>query len=293
MTAFGARCPHCDTLFKVYPDQLRLHNGFANCGACGQTFDVQAVLLYLPQHDTDFLEHKSHLSDGLPVLNAVAQVKTNENNPPSPSASNVQTFASKPDTPIPNLKLTPAPPPIALPTDADTVVPVRVHSDDTNHDESTHPPESESGMLKPVRVVPKKVSENLATNTKLPSLSFIPPPQDLNNPSSKPKVKKPAKQSSVSNKPTPEQPRPISPKDKPNSGAGIKWLVYLLVFALIAGIYWLLSKPKLKPYKPLPGAILHINGIGHSLSSAVVAKTIVLNKMSIMNNQSLFKLDEQ
>lgn len=72
MTVFGASCPHCETLFKVYPDQLRLHNGFANCGSCGRTFDVQAVLVVLPQHETTFLERNTPFVDGLPVLNAVA-----------------------------------------------------------------------------------------------------------------------------------------------------------------------------------------------------------------------------
>ena len=74
MTAFGASCPHCETLFKVFPDQLRLHNGFANCGACGRTFDVQAVLLALPAHETSFLERNNPFVGGLPVLNAVAHV---------------------------------------------------------------------------------------------------------------------------------------------------------------------------------------------------------------------------
>lgn len=72
MTVFGASCPHCETLFKVYPDQLRLHNGFANCGSCGRTFDVQAVLVVLPRHETTFLERNTPFVDGLPVLNAVA-----------------------------------------------------------------------------------------------------------------------------------------------------------------------------------------------------------------------------
>lgn len=81
MTAFGASCPHCETLFKVYPDQLRLHNGFANCGSCGRTFDVQAVLIFLPAHETSFLERNTPMVDGLPVLNAVARVT--RNNQPS------------------------------------------------------------------------------------------------------------------------------------------------------------------------------------------------------------------
>ena len=74
MTAFGAKCPHCDTLFKVYPDQLRLHNGYANCGACGLSFDVQTALLLLPPHQTQFLPSQPDQADGLPVLNAVAQI---------------------------------------------------------------------------------------------------------------------------------------------------------------------------------------------------------------------------
>ncbi|MBS1174706.1 MAG: hypothetical protein H6R05_837 [Burkholderiaceae bacterium] len=77
MTVFGASCPHCETLFKVYPDQLRLHNGFANCGSCGRTFDVQAVLIFLPPHETSFLERNTPMVDGLPVLNAVAYVTRN------------------------------------------------------------------------------------------------------------------------------------------------------------------------------------------------------------------------
>ena len=74
MTAFGALCPHCKTLFKVYPDQLRLHNGYANCGACGLSFDVQTALMLLPAHQTQFLPPNPAQADGLPVLNAMVQV---------------------------------------------------------------------------------------------------------------------------------------------------------------------------------------------------------------------------
>lgn len=74
MTAFGALCPHCNTLFKVYPDQLRLHNGYANCGSCGLSFDVQTALMLLPEHQTQFLPPNPTQADGLPVLNAVALV---------------------------------------------------------------------------------------------------------------------------------------------------------------------------------------------------------------------------
>ena len=72
--SFGAKCPHCETLFKVYPDQLRLHNGYANCGSCGLGFDVQASLISLPAHQTEFLKVTPELVEGLPLLNAAVTI---------------------------------------------------------------------------------------------------------------------------------------------------------------------------------------------------------------------------
>ncbi len=34
------RCPNCETLFKVVPDQLRLSQGWVRCGSCGTVFDA-------------------------------------------------------------------------------------------------------------------------------------------------------------------------------------------------------------------------------------------------------------
>ncbi|ARU05928.1 hypothetical protein CCO03_15740 [Comamonas serinivorans] len=34
------RCPSCETLFKVVPDQLRLSQGWVRCGSCGTVFDA-------------------------------------------------------------------------------------------------------------------------------------------------------------------------------------------------------------------------------------------------------------
>jgi predicted Zn finger-like uncharacterized protein len=39
-----ARCPGCDTTFKVVPDQLRLAEGWVRCGRCGETFEAQDAL---------------------------------------------------------------------------------------------------------------------------------------------------------------------------------------------------------------------------------------------------------
>jgi predicted Zn finger-like uncharacterized protein len=38
------RCPACDTLFKVVPDQLRVSDGWARCGQCDEVFDANAHL---------------------------------------------------------------------------------------------------------------------------------------------------------------------------------------------------------------------------------------------------------
>jgi len=36
-----ARCPGCDTVFKVVPDQLRLAEGWVRCGRCDETFEAR------------------------------------------------------------------------------------------------------------------------------------------------------------------------------------------------------------------------------------------------------------
>ncbi len=39
------RCPACQTLFKVVPDQLRISEGWVRCGQCGEVFDASSQLL--------------------------------------------------------------------------------------------------------------------------------------------------------------------------------------------------------------------------------------------------------
>ena len=39
------RCPVCQTLFKVVPDQLRISDGWARCGSCEAIFDASLHLL--------------------------------------------------------------------------------------------------------------------------------------------------------------------------------------------------------------------------------------------------------
>ena len=36
------RCPACDTVFKIVPDQLKVSNGWVRCGRCAEVFDAAA-----------------------------------------------------------------------------------------------------------------------------------------------------------------------------------------------------------------------------------------------------------
>lgn len=46
------RCPACETLFKVVPDQLRISEGWVRCGQCDDIFD--ASLHLLPDSSTEW-----------------------------------------------------------------------------------------------------------------------------------------------------------------------------------------------------------------------------------------------
>jgi len=41
------RCPACETLYKLVPDQLRISQGWVKCGQCGEIFDASKHLIQL------------------------------------------------------------------------------------------------------------------------------------------------------------------------------------------------------------------------------------------------------
>jgi predicted Zn finger-like uncharacterized protein len=43
--ALATKCPHCNTIFRVAADQLKLRGGIVRCGACQQVFDGNAALV--------------------------------------------------------------------------------------------------------------------------------------------------------------------------------------------------------------------------------------------------------
>lgn len=47
--ALATRCPHCQTIFRVANDQLKLHAGLVRCGSCQQTFN--GVEHLVPPHE--------------------------------------------------------------------------------------------------------------------------------------------------------------------------------------------------------------------------------------------------
>ena len=44
--ALATKCPHCNTVFRVAADQLKLRGGIVRCGACKEVFDGNAALLH-------------------------------------------------------------------------------------------------------------------------------------------------------------------------------------------------------------------------------------------------------
>jgi predicted Zn finger-like uncharacterized protein len=43
--ALATQCPHCNTLFRVAHDQLKLRGGIVRCGSCNEIFDGNAALV--------------------------------------------------------------------------------------------------------------------------------------------------------------------------------------------------------------------------------------------------------
>jgi predicted Zn finger-like uncharacterized protein len=45
--ALATRCPHCQAVFRVVVDQLKLRGGLVRCGDCGLVFDAIGTLIYV------------------------------------------------------------------------------------------------------------------------------------------------------------------------------------------------------------------------------------------------------
>src|ERR1700752_2558535 len=74
--ALATQCPHCQTIFRVAADQLKLRGGIVRCGKCSSVFDGNATLIEL---------------DG---------VKAGETPPPAPSVPLVNPTSDTNEVPI-------------------------------------------------------------------------------------------------------------------------------------------------------------------------------------------------
>lgn len=46
--ALATKCPHCNTIFRVASEQLKLRGGIVRCGSCNEVFDGNAALVGMP-----------------------------------------------------------------------------------------------------------------------------------------------------------------------------------------------------------------------------------------------------
>ncbi|MGK5057409.1 DUF3426 domain-containing protein [Janthinobacterium sp. LB2P49] len=64
--ALATKCPHCNTIFRVAADQLKLRGGIVRCGTCREVFDGNAALVD-PAAASPFLTSPSGTAAPLPT----------------------------------------------------------------------------------------------------------------------------------------------------------------------------------------------------------------------------------
>jgi predicted Zn finger-like uncharacterized protein len=82
------RCPACETMFRVVPDQLRISDGWVRCGQCGEIFDASQHLL--PDH------HHTTQASSAPPIEATPEIDATAEQPATRFAP-----ASEPPAPPP------------------------------------------------------------------------------------------------------------------------------------------------------------------------------------------------
>ncbi len=93
------RCPTCQTLFKVVPDQLRISEGWARCGSCHEIFDATLGLIPETTHVDETplcdptpesrIEKRDEFDAGEPVatLASIDSEQTSDGPPPEPATA--------------------------------------------------------------------------------------------------------------------------------------------------------------------------------------------------------------
>ena len=107
------RCPACETMFRVVPDQLRISAGWVRCGQCDEVFDASAHLV----NDTPASDPPA-----LAPVAAPQAIEASESIPPVPVSVPVATPEPEPEpesvlpqaVPAETVLLSEAPPPATL-----------------------------------------------------------------------------------------------------------------------------------------------------------------------------------
>lgn len=80
------RCPACETVFKVVPDQLKISSGWVRCGRCAEVFDAAA-------HATS-----PDLSQNWPLRDTALTTQSNQAALTIPIPVNTKSVSKEPDT---------------------------------------------------------------------------------------------------------------------------------------------------------------------------------------------------
>ena len=61
------RCPACETLYRLVPDQLRISQGWVKCGQCSEIFDASQHLIELALEEEEAVGKEDVPADPLAV----------------------------------------------------------------------------------------------------------------------------------------------------------------------------------------------------------------------------------
>lgn len=74
------RCPACDTVFKIVPDQLKISSGWVRCGRCAEVFDAAS---HAAASDATTHWPQSHREINFPLENTPNNIATQTTNTPA------------------------------------------------------------------------------------------------------------------------------------------------------------------------------------------------------------------
>ena len=119
----NTRCPACQTLFKVVPDQLRVSEGWVRCGQCSEIFDAHLHLYKEPfapepaQFGSAAQQHPMDVGDGQETGSAKLRRQRKSGLHADADTDRVgltapQEFSDPPPAAIPDLQESPLPAPL-------------------------------------------------------------------------------------------------------------------------------------------------------------------------------------